>query len=602
MVQSRRSKYLACLLVAAATSGALYAKPDLDLAPSFESLDLTTVLRICPPKVQLPTPDDERCTSNTAESIAATQKMQLYTEPFMGARWNCATTAKDDRIICARTPSGDHRTRRRSKSSSDRYAPAMRSRGRGCFGLCARLPCAAAGISVAAQSGRNEKCLRDLDSILIWSRAWGLRCTLRGITIDELPGVTNLHARGLLWPDVEHDSVQPVALSASAAAHVSVLRTLLSCTSLSVMYMGLFGHGFAFIWPDAFLWQKYSHSAAKFTAAIFGIAFFSAVLNVPQRMPRLYGKIKLAYPAFVVAAVVSPLLSPQGIFLIATIVVAIAVIYSLALGVLSAVGKLPFSFYYAIAMIAMLGGALINLLQTAAILPSNTFTLHAMQVGTALEAIFLSIALGDRYSAIEGENHALQHQRLEDKKRIARDIHDVIGTEFQMRLIEIQSEGESALSSKLVSGLRSTLDKIREFLFLLHTEEHLPAKLEKTIEELLRRLELAKKFEIERDIIIDAQAIGTTEAYHIERAVSEIISNIARHAQASKIVFTLRINKQGGFLAVRDNGVGFEKTLAAKNIGMESLGYRAERLRGRLKILTSMGRGTTVALRFRGQA
>jgi hypothetical protein len=38
---------------------------------------------------------------------------------------------------------------------------------------------------------------------------------------------------------------------------------LFSCTSLSVMYMGLFGHGFAFIWPDAFLWQKYSHSIGK---------------------------------------------------------------------------------------------------------------------------------------------------------------------------------------------------------------------------------------------------------------------------------------------------------------------------------------------------
>lgn len=151
-------------------------------------------------------------------------------------------------------------------------------------------------------------------------------------------------------------------------------------------------------------------------------------------------------------------------------------------------------------------------------------------------------------------------------------------------------------------GLRSTLNKIREFLFLLHTEEHLPAEAQKTMNELLRRLELAKKFEIERDIIIDAQAIGTSEAYHIERAVSEIISNIARHAQANKIVFTLRIDRRGGFLAVRDNGVGFEKTLAAKNIGMESLGYRAERLRGRLKILTSMGQGTTVALRFRGQA
>jgi signal transduction histidine kinase len=594
MVQSRRSKYLACLLVAAATSGALYAKPDLDLAPSFESLDLTTVLRICPPKVQLPTPDDERCTSNTAESIAATQKMQLYTEPFW-ALVELRNNTKDDRIYVL-----EHLlaiTERVAVEELSDKAAAIKVAGEGAsvYARDYRAPLPAYRLQFKA--GETKILRISIRSDLVTRMGFTLHSERH--YIDELQVTNVLHAGfyGLMFSMILFNLLLYLRLRLRM-----YLYYVLFIMSISVMYMGLFGHGFAFIWPDAFLWQKYSHSAAKFTAAIFGIAFFSAVLNVPQRMPRLYGKIKLAYPAFVVAAVVSPLLSPQGIFLIATIVVAIAVIYSLALGVLSAVGKLPFSFYYAIAMIAMLGGALINLLQTAAILPSNTFTLHAMQVGTALEAIFLSIALGDRYSAIEGENHALQHQRLEDKKRIARDIHDVIGTEFQMRLIEIQSEGESALSSKLVSGLRSTLDKIREFLFLLHTEEHLPAKLEKTIEELLRRLELAKKFEIERDIIIDAQAIGTTEAYHIERAVSEIISNIARHAQASKIVFTLRINKQGGFLAVRDNGVGFEKTLAAKNIGMESLGYRAERLRGRLKILTSMGRGTTVALRFRGQA
>lgn len=571
-----------------------FARPDIELTENFEAADLSTLLRICTPGLQSPAPEDTRCKSNTPESIAAAQKMQLHTEPFW-ALLELRNAAKADRIYVL-----EHHlaiTERVSVEELGEKAAAIKVAGEAAsvYARDYRAPLPAFRLQL---KGGETKTLRiSIKSDLVTRMGFTLHSEKH--YLDELQ-VTNLVQAGfygLMLSMILFNLLLFIRLRLRM-----YLYYIFFIVSLSVIYMGLFGHGFAFIWPDAFLWQKYSHSAAKFTAAIFGIAFFSAVLNVPQRMPRLYGKIKLAYPTFVIAALVTPFLTAQGVFLIATIVVAIAVIYSLTLGILSAVGKLPFSFYYAIAMITMLGGALINLLQTAAILPSNVFTLHAMQVGTALEAIFLSIALGDRYSAIEGENHALQHQRFEDKKRIARDIHDVIGTEFQMRLIEIQSEGESALSSKLVSGLRSTLDKIREFLFLLHTEEHLPAKLEKNIDDLLHRLELAKKFEIERNIIIDAQAIGTTEAYHIERAVSEIISNIARHAQANKIAFTLRIDKQGGFLAVCDNGVGFEKTLATKNIGMESLGYRAERLRGRLKILTSMGRGTTVALRFRGQA
>jgi hypothetical protein len=176
MVQSRRSKYLACLLVAAATSGALYAKPDLDLAPSFESLDLTTVLRICPPKVQLPTPDDERCTSNTAESIAATQKMQLYTEPFW-ALVELRNNTKDDRIYVL-----EHLlaiTERVAVEELSDKAAAIKVAGEGAsvYARDYRAPLPAYRLQFKA--GETKFCGFRFD--LIWSRAWVLRCTQRGI-------------------------------------------------------------------------------------------------------------------------------------------------------------------------------------------------------------------------------------------------------------------------------------------------------------------------------------------------------------------------------------------------------------------------------------
>ena len=570
------------------------AAPGLELNENFVSADLSDSMRICAPEVQTPDPGDTRCAARTPESLAAAGQMQFYVKPLW-ALLELRNKTKEERIFVL-----EHHLaiteRVTLEDLGDRYAPVkVAGESVSVYARDYRAPLPAFRLKL--KPGERKMYRVSIDSDIVTRMGFTLHSEKHYLDEGQLSNLMHAAFYGLMLSMILFNLLLYLRLRLCM-----YLYYIFFIASLSVMYMGLYGHGFAFIWTDAFWWQKYSHSIAKFTAAIFGTAFFSAVLNVKNRMPRLNRAVKLVYPAIVLMAVVTPFFSPQAIFLIATIVVAVAVVYSMSLGILSAIGKLPFSLYYAIAMLALLGGAFINLLQTAAILPSNAFTLHAMQVGTALEAIFLSIALGDRYSAIEGENSILQRQRIEEKRRIARDIHDVIGTEFQMRLIEIQSEGDNALSSKLALGLRSTLDKIREFLFLLHTEEHLPAKLEKTIDELLRRLELAKKFEIERDIIIDAQAIGTSEAYHIERAVSEIISNIARHAQANKIVFTLRIDRRGGFLAVRDNGVGFEKTLAAKNIGMESLGYRAERLRGRLKILTSMGQGTTVALRFRGQA
>jgi len=262
-------------------------------------------------------------------------------------------------------------------------------------------------------------------------------------------------------------------------------------------------------------------------------------------------------------------------------------------------GKLPFSGYYILAMLSLLVSGIINMLMTVAVLPSNLLTTHTVQIGTAIETIFLSIALGDRFAAIERENAHLQMQRLEDKKRIAQDIHDVIGNKFQVRLIEIGAEGESALAERLSTGLRSTLQKVREFLFLLHTEERLERNFEPNLRKQIERLNKSKKYNVTEEIHIADGLLGSTEAYHLERAIEEIISNIARHANADSIHFYLRVDPREGFLAVKDNGAGFDLRIVKKHIGIESLRYRAERLRGRLKIFSAPNKGTLVALKFK---
>lgn len=370
-------------------------------------------------------------------------------------------------------------------------------------------------------------------------------------------------------------------------------------SSLAMIYLGLFGQGFAFVWPDFFFLQKYGHDIFKFTAALAGIASFSHLLNVFERMPRLGSLVRWLYLAIAAAAISASFLAATGFFIVSNMVVTVCIIYGVFVAILSLLGRLPFSIYYIVALLSLLSGATINLLMVAGALPSNDWTTYSVQYGTALETIFLSIALGDRFATLRDQNHDLQIRLLEEKKRIARDIHDVVGTEFQMRLIEIGSEGENQISQKLALGLRGTLNKIREFLFLLHTEEQLASNLEPNVRSHLRRLETTKKFTIRQFIRIVPGALSTTEAYHLERAVDEIISNIARHARANQIRFHLEIGEKGGFLCVADNGIGFDIRSTTKNIGLESLQYRAERLGGRLKIMSREGKGTAVALRYR---
>lgn len=376
------------------------------------------------------------------------------------------------------------------------------------------------------------------------------------------------------------------------------LLYVLFLSSVAVIYLQIYGHGFLFLWPDDFWIQQYIREITKFLAALFVIAFFSDLLSVREKIPRLYNVIRWTYPVFLLGPFSGLFLSPMAYFGVANMAILLGVLYTLFVSILSVLGKLPFSSYYIIAMISMLGSVLTNLLASYGLLPANVLTIYSMQAGTALEAIFLSLALGDRFANIEKENIRLQQLRIEDKKRIAKDIHDVVGTEFQMRLVEIKAEGESLVGAKLAEGLRGTLNKIREFLFLLHTEEDLPSNLVSNIRALLRRLEATKKFKVQSLINFYPTNLRPAGVYHLERAADEIIANIARHAQADKVVFILRAKRKYGLLVVHDNGVGFDYKTVRHNIGLESLQYRAQRLSGRLRIFSRDTKGCAVALRF----
>ncbi|MBS0619077.1 MAG: hypothetical protein JSR44_12870 [Spirochaetes bacterium] len=354
--------------------------------------------------------------------------------------------------------------------------------------------------------------------------------------------------------------------------------------SIAIVYLGLFGQGFAFIWPDAFLFQKYGPDIFKFTAFLSGVAFFTDLMQVRERLPKLARLARYSYPLICVSAVAAFIISPTVFFVTINIFVFAFVVYGFAIAILSLAGYLPFSAYYCMALLLLLCGITANLFTAAGVLPVTILSIYSVQIGTAFETIFLSLALGERFAALREDNQRLQLRLIAEKKRIARDIHDVVGTELQMRLLEIGAETDTAVGKRLTEGLRSTLNKVREFLFLLHTEEHLAAHLEETITSHLKRLENTKQFLVEKTIHLAPESLATSDAYQLERAIEEIISNIARHARANRIRFHLACNAHKGFLAVVDNGIGFDKAIATQNIGFESLRYRAERLGGRLRI------------------
>jgi signal transduction histidine kinase len=91
--------------------------------------------------------------------------------------------------------------------------------------------------------------------------------------------------------------------------------------------------------------------------------------------------------------------------------------------------------------------------------------------------------------------------------------------------------------------------------------------------------------------------IGATAAYRI---VQEALTNVTRHAGATKVKVSLQPEKGMLTLAVVDNGQGFnlQEIAASECLGLAGMRERAGLLGGSLEIRSQPGKGTKVYFRL----
>jgi len=76
------------------------------------------------------------------------------------------------------------------------------------------------------------------------------------------------------------------------------------------------------------------------------------------------------------------------------------------------------------------------------------------------------------------------------------------------------------------------------------------------------------------------------------RIVQEIINNILKHAEASRIVLRLRVTSKSIALVVRDNGIGFDTAKDAHGLGLKNIELRSQLLNGKWRFKSTPNLGT----------
>ena len=209
----------------------------------------------------------------------------------------------------------------------------------------------------------------------------------------------------------------------------------------------------------------------------------------------------------------------------------------------------------------------------------------AAQAGVALELA-------------DARRDAEQVTVLQDRERIARDLHDLViqrlyatGMSLQGAMPLIHRPEVADRVSRAVDALDDTIGDIRSAIFALQTrhdikQASLREQVLQIIDEMTGPLGFAPSLSLTGDL---SERVPDDIAGNMLGALRESLSNAARHAEASRIDVLVEVGSEV-VLVVRDNGIGLRDV--TRRSGLANLAERAEQLGGTLKVGAADGSGT----------
>ncbi len=203
-----------------------------------------------------------------------------------------------------------------------------------------------------------------------------------------------------------------------------------------------------------------------------------------------------------------------------------------------------------------------------------------------------------RHYALRIEDQAT----LQERNRIAREIHDGLGHTLAAQTIQInnallywQSDPEKLLlflNQAKQLGAEAMLE-IRRSLLVLRSTPLQGQSLEIAIHKLMTEFHQNTQIEPSYQVIL-ARNLTTEVNTTLYRILQEALTNIYKHAQASEVVVQLKENSEMLQLSIHDNGQGFNPMQNTTGFGLKGLRERAAALGGQLRISSQPGKGCSI--------
>jgi signal transduction histidine kinase len=264
------------------------------------------------------------------------------------------------------------------------------------------------------------------------------------------------------------------------------------------------------------------------------------------------------------------------------------------------------------------GAGVASIVAVPLLLPTRNLGWVALATGPAsdcecawrralLEAMAQQATLALHHNRLAEQSHveARRQAVLEERNRMARDIHDTLAQGFGAILMQLQAAQRSApsLPPAVAKSLEVAVDLARTHMIdarrsvsalrpQSHEGEDVPSALR-------RMTDLARRTtDVPIDLVVgQLPPLGGGVDREIIGIAQEALTNAVRHARAHHITINASPVRSVGFrLSVADDGRGIAKERRDAGFGMTSMQERAERIGASLTIVTAPRSGTEVVL------
>lgn len=205
--------------------------------------------------------------------------------------------------------------------------------------------------------------------------------------------------------------------------------------------------------------------------------------------------------------------------------------------------------------------------------------LNKLDSSSDLEFITQVIDRTDEIVFERRKNEVISQAEEEEKKKIARELHDGLGQNmvllnllFQSLKPSVEQEGQYVEVSNL---LQNCIRELKEIAYSL-----LPPELENGFLNAMNRFSNRINTLGKINFILDIEDgflesdLGSIDKFNLYRIVQEFINNSIKHAQAQTLTFKMYKTESDIVIVVSDDGIGFEMEKVEKGLGIQNLYHR----------------------------